>query len=173
MTEWRIIVDDDGNKWENYEINYDGEIRSINYRNTGKTKNLRQGKDIHNYSVVHLSRNGKTRVFKVHRLVAFTYSDLIPNDNPTEKTQINHIDENKQNNHYSNLEWTTPKENSNHGTRTERSAKARSKKVMCIETGIIYNSIGQAERETEISHIGDCCLGKRKTSGGLHWEFVD
>jgi HNH endonuclease len=45
--------------------------------------------------------------YKVHRLVAFTYIGIPP----TLKHEINHIDANKGNNHYSNLEWVTHSEN--------------------------------------------------------------
>ena len=50
-----------------------------------------------------------------------------------------------------------------------------SKKVRCIETNIIYSSIGEAANaiNKDVSGIGKCCNGKQKTCGGYHWEFVN
>ena len=45
----------------------------------------------------------------IHRAVAMMYVD-----NPDNKPFVNHIDENKLNNHYTNLEWVTASENSLH-----------------------------------------------------------
>ena len=49
------------------------------------------------------------------------------------------------------------------------------RKVKCIETQVIYESINEAERQTGISHgnIINVCKGKLKTTGGFHWEYVD
>lgn len=48
------------------------------------------------------------------------------------------------------------------------------KRVICIETKVIYDSLAEAERETKInhSHISQVCNKKRKTTGGYHWEYV-
>ena len=48
------------------------------------------------------------------------------------------------------------------------------KKVLCVETGEIFESIMEASRKTGInsSHISKVCLGKRKTTGGYHWEYL-
>ena len=46
-------------------------------------------------------------------------------------------------------------------------------KVRCIETGVIYNSIKQAIKETGASSsIKRCLKNKNYTSGGYHWEKV-
>ena len=45
--------------------------------------------------------------------------------------------------------------------------------VMCIETREIYLSIGQAERELNIHHIGRVCDKKDRTAGGYHWKTIN
>ena len=61
------------------------------------------------YFAVMLSKNNKSYCRKVHRLVAEAF---IPN--PDNLPQINHKDGCKTNNHVSNLEWCTAKENTRH-----------------------------------------------------------
>lgn len=65
------------------------------------------------YEYVCLSKNGKTKKHKVHRLVGEHFIPNIEN-----KKTINHIDGNKQNNRVDNLEWATYKENQQHAIRT-------------------------------------------------------
>ena len=173
IEEWRTVVID-GEIYEDYEVSDGGKIRSLNYRGHGKIQILKQRK--HNgYFKVNLYKDGIMKSYQVNRVVAFTYSDKIPNDNPTEKTQVNHINEDTYDNRVENLEWVSPKENINHGTCIERSAKSRQKRVKCIETNTIYESIGQASRETNVSVGGicNCCKGKLESIKGLHWEYVD
>lgn len=57
-----------------------------------------------------LQVNGKPKRTGVHRLVMLAFN---PIDNADEY-QVNHIDGDKSNNHLSNLEWTTCKENIHH-----------------------------------------------------------
>ena len=59
------------------------------------------------YATVRIA--GKTKM--IHRLVAEYYCR---NSNPVANTQVNHLDGNKLNNHYSNLEWCTQQENLKH-----------------------------------------------------------
>lgn len=56
----------------------------------------------------------------------------------------------------------------------QRISEVKSKPVMCLETGIIYKSIRQAANVLDLCHrkISAVCLGKRKTTGGLHFVYV-
>lgn len=120
------------------------------------------------YLQVGLCKDGIRKLYSVHRLVAEVY---IPN--PENKPCVNHIDECKTNNALQNLEWVTHKENNNYGSHNERSAKARRKKVICIETGEIFNSLAEAAKSVNRS-IGNICLclkGKHKTCAGYHWAY--
>lgn len=46
------------------------------------------------------------------------------------------------------------------------------KKVLCIETGIIYNSAKEAKIATGFTHIDACCRDQRRTAGGYHWKYI-
>lgn len=122
------------------------------------------------YERVFLSTNKGGKNFPIHKLVATAY---IPN--PNNFPQINHKDENKENNSVNNLEWCTNKYNSNYGTRNIRMARAKWRKVLCIELNRIFDSEKQAEAELKIgvSRISECCSGKNKTAGGYHWKYAE
>lgn len=49
------------------------------------------------------------------------------------------------------------------------------KEVQCIETGIIYESLADAERKTGIlgETISRNCRGKQKSASGYHWRFIN
>lgn len=49
------------------------------------------------------------------------------------------------------------------------------KRVLCIETGIIYESLREAGRQTATCNgdISKCCRGLKKTAGGYHWRYID
>ena len=50
-----------------------------------------------------------------------------------------------------------------------------SKKVICIETGVVYGSMVDIEKITGIkrNNISSCCTGKNKTAGGYHWKYYE
>lgn len=57
--------------------------------------------------------------------------------------------------------------------RSDEIKKKTSKQVICIETGIVYFGIREAERQTGIKHeyICKCCEGKGKSAKGFHWRY--
>lgn len=64
------------------------------------------------YEVVLIDETGSRHSKRVHRLVAEAFIS-----NPFNLPYINHIDEDKKNNIVSNLEWCTPKHNSEEYTK--------------------------------------------------------
>ena len=52
--------------------------------------------------------------------------------------------------------------------------KNQSKKVLCIETGEIFETMREASRKTGISigNISMVCSGKRETASGYHWSYA-
>ena len=72
-------------------------------------------------------KEGKKKHVLIHRVVAELF---IPN-RVKARTQVNHIDGNKQNNDVNNLEWLTPSENIKHKQKmyaTKRKKKKKKKK---------------------------------------------
>ena len=61
-----------------------------------------------NYFSVTLSYLGASNKFFIHRLVAMFFCR---NDDPVHKTEVDHLDGNRKNNDYRNLEWVTKEEN--------------------------------------------------------------
>ncbi len=57
--------------------------------------------------------------------------------------------------------------------KTEAMQKSRCRKVRCITTGTVYNSLTEASKDTGCSNskISLCCSGKRKQTGNLEWEY--
>ena len=57
----------------------------------------------------------------------------------------------------------------------KRLEESRYLPVVCIETGITYRSLIDAEKNTGVNRIciGNCCKGKQKTAGKYHWKYID
>lgn len=155
-----------------YQVSNLGRVKSLKF---GKEKILKPRDNGIGYLKVILFKDGKGKHLYVHRLVAQAFIK-----NPENLPQINHKDENPENNFVENLEFCDAKYNSNYGTRNERIIKNRngknaSKKVICVETNIIYHSVREAQRQTGIqnSHITECCKGNRKSAGNYHWKYSE
>jgi len=91
--------------FDGYLVNECGEVVSIH---TGKVK--KQQTDPKGYKRVQLLINKEQFSVLVHRMVGIAFLGEPPDD----KNTINHKDGNKANNHYSNLEWCSYKENEHH-----------------------------------------------------------
>lgn len=89
-----------------YEVNFEGKIR-----NSVTKKVLKELPGTNGYFKYCLNK----KWYSAHRVVALTWLD---NDNPKVKTQVNHIDGNKTNNHPDNLEWVSPSNNIKHAIDT-------------------------------------------------------
>ena len=168
MEQWRQIILD-GEKYQ-YEVSDLG-----NVRNAKTKKILKQRDNGHGYLFVDLWKNGDGKQMYIHRLVCLMF---VENDDPEHKIQVNHKDECKSNNFVENLEWMTPKENTNYCTATKRQTKKRSKKVIgysLTENKVIIlqscrqgNKFGFAQ-----SAICNCCNGKLKHYKGYVWCYID
>ena len=53
-------------------------------------------------------------------------------------------------------------------------SRTLSKPIICVETGVEYYGIREAERQTHIhsSSITKCLKGELKKAGGYHWEYA-
>lgn len=205
MEIWRKIEG-----FESYEVSNMGRVRSLDrvscsgHKLTGKV--LIPTQNQYGYLIVSLYKNGTRYIKRVHRLVSVAF---IPN--PEGKPQVNHIDGDKTNNRIENLEWCTNSENQIHAYKmglnkvteeqrrkisqrqkgrkvTEKEKRIRrenaknKKKVKCINTGEVFESIMDASRKTGINSggISRTCR-KLKHSAGKHpitgekliWEYME
>jgi hypothetical protein len=87
-----------------YYVTEDGKV----FRNG---KELKQSLNDKGYHRVKLSFGNTGKIVRINKMVAETY---IPN--PENKSEVNHWDGNKSNNHVSNLKWCTHKENMEHAS---------------------------------------------------------
>ena len=89
-------------------------LENVGITNHGRVVNMRTNKLYRTcikdgYECFSVQNGGQIKYRRVHKVLAETF---IPN--PKNKEHVNHIDGNKSNNYISNLEWNTPKENTNH-----------------------------------------------------------
>ena len=177
MEIWKDIVGYEGK----YQVSNLGKVKSLDYRNTGKEKVIRQYKQKNGYLQVKLHKNSKQKNFKVHRLVATVF---IPN--PENKPCIDHLNTIRDDNRAENLKWCTAKENANNPISKKNSPTAgkfgkdhyKSKAVYqySLDGKLIrvWGAIMDVKRELGFDQgsISKCCLGKLKTCYGFVWKYA-
>jgi hypothetical protein len=112
-----------------YEVDQFGRVfgvdRTVSVNDNGRVydkplagKQMKQSMHTKGYKTVSLTKDGKTKLCFVHRIVAEAF---IPN--PDNLPMVNHKDEDKTNNFLENLEWCTASYNRTYGKAIERHAK--------------------------------------------------
>lgn len=139
---------------------------------------LKTPPDSNGYCITVLCKNGIRNTQKVHRLVAEAFLEKT-----SDGTEINHIDECKQNNRVDNLEWCTQLYNIRYGTGRQRSADAqrnhhgnkpieqRTLDGRLIET---FPSIREVTRRFgyDRAFVTRCAKGKSDSAYGYKWTFT-
>ena len=154
-----------------YKISECGDVISTKRRgNEGKASVLVGSVDNNGYKQVTLSKNGKAKSHKVHKLVAIAF---VPN--PHGYSEINHKDENKSNNNADNLEWCTRAYNVAYGSRTEKTQRAVIQFSIDGKYIATHKGIGEASRTIgarTCGGISNCCKGKSRTAYGYIWRYL-
>jgi len=170
---WKKIED-----FPNYSISNYGRVRN-DIRDKIMKVNLKGG-----YCHISLKNNDTKKSLKIHRLVGKAF---IPN--PKNKSDINHIDSNPENNNINNLEWNTRKENNMHRCKNAILTTNKNKRITRLDKNTnevleCYNSIQEAgewafnNSLTKNSHngrnaIGNCLKGLSSFAYGFSWKYDD
>lgn len=165
--EWKVCKE----PYQDYEISEYGDMRNKYSKETVKTHKLPDG---------YLAANIQISCAKIHRLVALNFVD---NPNPFVNTIVNHIDENKLNNHYSNLEWVTYEQNKKYGKGFEKMLRNFSKKRRIYQYDKlgnvvnVFNSCREAERLSKGQFkdygISRCCNHIYQQHKGFIFRYED
>ena len=154
--------------FEKYDVFEDGRIYSYKRKKFLKPKLEKDG-----YQRVGLYDNeGKRKWYQLHRVVYEAASgEKIP-----ECMQVNHINENKEDNRFCNLNLMTCKDNINFGTGIQRRAKSQSKQLCAFkddELIMTFPSTKEAGRQGfDQGAVAACCRGERKTHKGYTWRYI-
>lgn len=91
--------------FDKYLLSENGNVKSFKYKQPRILKPFDDGKG---YLKVKLRKEGVSKNFSIHKLVAIVFLKHIPQGH---KEVVDHIDNDKRNNHFSNLNLITQREN--------------------------------------------------------------
>jgi hypothetical protein len=128
MEEWKTILEH-----PYFQISNHGRIKKIKTNQILKASHKDKG-----YCVFITKHHNIAFRKTIHRLVATYFIE-----NPNNYDCINHIDCNKTNNHYENLEWCTKQMNTDHAVNLGRIPR---KPIINIETNETFKSVGELAR---------------------------
>lgn len=159
-----------------YQISNFGRVKSFPRLGARLKEHILKVTNNNGYMRLSLAKNKTRKYFYIHVLVAKAF---IPN--PNKYPEVNHIDENKSNNHVDNLEWCNKSYNANYGNRNKlislHSAMLRPVLQFDLNGNFIkeYSSIREAVKELKIrsSGISNCCAGRYSKSGGYKWRYKE
>jgi hypothetical protein len=117
---------------------------------------------------IQLKRPGHKKTMQIHRLVIMAFD--VPN--PEDKSEVDHIDGNHNNNSLNNLRWATGLENCNNPATVKKNPVRRISTDGAITD---YISIKEALLDTggaSSSGICECIGGKFKTHCGYKWQRI-
>ena len=170
--EWRVVVDPMIKEW-GYYVNTYGDVFSGKYgqilkwqtNHNGYQFVCMDGKD--HYELGKMNRYQR----KVHRLVMIVFNPIPGYEN----LQVNHKDGNKLNNHISNLEWRTCKENVQHAIENNLRAENFHNKANKETVKYIKNLLAQGYEHKQIYEMinHECSLEViSNISYGRCWKNV-
>ena len=114
--------------YPNYEASNLGQVKSLNFKRTGKERMLKHGINGGGYPYLNLWKDGKRKTIKVHQLVIWAFKGIKPNGY---KHHIDHLNGIKTDNRLDNLEVVSNRENISRGY--------KNKKTSSKYTGVSYN----------------------------------
>lgn len=165
---WKDITE-----YPNYQVSNLGRVRNIKTHRILQPNYTKDG-----YQFVGLCKDGTQKYYRINRLVAEAFIPIpqtyLDKGYSKETLQADHIDEDKQNNFSTNLQWLTNKEN------------CQKSKALCVvgynhNKMIITNQISKLDtyytdkyqKGFQNQGICACCNHKRKSAYGFKWEYLN
>lgn len=166
-------ISEEGELWkpcpgfeEKYLVSSHGRVMGIGTYNTckkGELIKLHKKHGRNGYMQARFYDNGKASTVEIHLLVAKAF---IPN--PNNLPMVNHIDENKTNNHVENLEWCTNQYNVRYSN--AKAVDVYTKDGEFIETlEAISDAVSKYGIET--SNVSRCCKSQYGTCKGYQFRY--